>query len=314
MRRSSYKQIIDWKARRGDHPRPVMEFVAQIESLSADAGSVGDVSSQFVEFVPIRLVTILEVFLRDVISELIDGGEAYFERGERLAKGAKIDLTFAAHVDRRELTIGDFVAHAVSVNGADGVVSVLDTLLENFVPKLRKAHPRWSEDRATWPLPPIINDYDRMMASLARLYEVRNVLTHELPSSPIFKPAEVVLLAASAREFIEATDWLVVEALHGDVPRTQASMSANAGDVLREEEAKLAALLSEVTGLDGIDHEALHDLQAAWATWANAQANLVASQFEGGTIYPMIWASEKAELTRERVDQLTRLKIEWMGY
>lgn len=311
MRRSSYQQIIDWNERRADNPRLGRELIYQIDALCVNAGPVAGLTSPFIEFIPIRLVTILEVFLRGVISELVDGGEAYFVRGERLAKGAKIDLAFAAHVDRRELTIGDFVAHAVSLNGIDAVVSVLDTLLDGYAAKLKRAHPRWSEESAEWPLPPIVNDYDAMMASLARLYEVRHVLTHELPSSPVFDPTEALPLAASARAFIEATDWVVVEALHGAVPRTQMAMNASAGDRLREEEAKLMAALGEVGLLGGIDQNALNALQSAWTAWADAQANLVASQVEGGSMYSMIWASEKALLTRERVDQLIRLKRDW---
>lgn len=72
-----------------------------------------------------------------------------------------------------------------------------------------------------------------MMASFSRLFEVRHVLAHELPSSPVFDPAEASELTAAARVFIEATDWVIVEALHDAVPRTQTSMSISAGDRMR---------------------------------------------------------------------------------
>jgi len=129
MTRPYYHQIIDWNERRGDHRRLGFELAHQIDALRADATPVAELSRTFVEFIPIRLVTTMEVFLRGVITELINGREEYFERGEKLAKGAKIDLAFAAHVNRRELTIGDFVAHAVSLNSVDSVFSVLNTLL-----------------------------------------------------------------------------------------------------------------------------------------------------------------------------------------
>lgn len=290
-----------------------MELVAQIDALHADVDPVAALASPFVEFLPIRLVTTLEVFLRGVIAELINGGQQYFERGERLAKGAKIDLIFAAHIDRRELTIGDFVAHAVSLNSIEAAVGSLDTLLDGFAMKLRVAHPRWSEEKGDWPLPPIVEDYDVMMGSLSRLFEVRHVLTHELPSSPVFDPAEASELTAAVRVFIEATDWVVVEALHDAVPRTQTSMSISAGDRLRGEEARLTEVLKEVTSLDDIDRDALQSLQTAWGKWADDQANLVAAQVEGGSMYPMVWASEKEALTRERIDQLIRLKTKWMA-
>ena len=312
MRRTPYQQIIDWKQRRGEHPRLGMELVAQIDALHADVNPISAFASPFVEFVPIRLVTTLEVFVRGVIAELVNGGQQYFERGERLAKGSKIDLTFAAHVDRRELTIGDFVAHAVSLNSIEAVVSSLDTLLDDFAMKMRLAHPRWLEEQADWPLLPIVEDYDVMMASLSRLFEVRHVLTHELPSSPVFDPAEASQLMVAARAFIEATDWVVVEALHDAIPRTQLSMNISAGDRLRGDEARLTEVLKEVASLEGIDRDALRALQTAWEKWSDEQANLVAAQVEGGSMYTMVWASEKDALTRERIDQLVRLKTDWM--
>lgn len=289
-----------------------MELVAQIDALHADVNPISAFASPFVEFVPIRLVTTLEVFVRGVIAELVNGAQQYFERGERLAKGSKIDLTFAAHVDRRELTIGDFVAHAVSLNSIEAVVSSLDTLLDDFAMKMRQAHPRWLEEQADWPLPPIVEDYDVMMASLSRLFEVRHVLTHELPSSPVFDPAEASQLMAAARAFIEATDWVVVEALHDAIPRTQHSMNISADDHLRGDEVRLTEVLNEVASLEGIDRDALRALQTAWEKWSDEQASLVAAQVEGGSMYTMVWASEKAVLTRERIDQLVRLKTDWM--
>ncbi|WP_282078896.1 hypothetical protein [Epibacterium ulvae] len=76
-----------------------------------------------------------------------------------------------------------------------------------FPAKLKVIHPRWTEEEADWPLTPIINEYDLVISSLARLYEVRHVLTHELPSSPFLDPVEVPTLAAAAKSFITATDW-----------------------------------------------------------------------------------------------------------
>lgn len=312
MRRSSYHHIIDWIERRGDNPRLSMELIGQIDALCMDASFAAELSSRFFEFIPIRLVTTLEVFVRGVVSELVNSREEYFERGEKLVKGAKIDLAFAAHVNRRELTIGDFVAHAVSLNSVDAVLSVLDALLGDFTAKLKVAHPRWAEDTNEWPQPPIIGDYDAMVASLARLYEVRHILAHELPQTPVLDPNEVQHLTAAAKVFITATDWVVVEALHGALPRTQAEMNASANNHLDQEEIKLLETLGEVAALKDIDTNALQTLQEGWTKWANAQATLVASQVEGGSMYPMIWASEKAALARERRDQLARLKSEWM--
>ena len=132
--------------------------MAQIDALRAEVDTITGIAPLHLQFVPIRLVTVLEVFLREVIAELVDGDEAVFERVDQLVKGARTNLAFAAHVDRRELTIGDFVAHTVSLNGVDGIVKVMDMLIGGFAGRLQTAHPRWSEEAEEWPLPPIVTD------------------------------------------------------------------------------------------------------------------------------------------------------------
>ena len=312
MRHPSYQQIIDWNARRGEHRRLGMELVAQIDALRAEVDAITGLAPLHLQFVPIRLVTILEVFLREVIAELVDGDEVIFGRAEKLVKSAKIDLAFAAHVDRRELTIGDFVAHSVSLNGVDGIMNIMDTLIGRFAGRLKTAHSRWSEEAEKWPLPPIVADYDATMAALGRLFEVRHVLTHELPSEVVFHPKELPAFIEAARTFVEATDWSVVEILHGSVPQTQIAMNMVAGYDLRSQEEELEVILKKVAALPGLDGDALRELQTAWTEFANRHADLVASQVEGGSMYPLLWAGEKAALVRDRITQLKGIVDGWM--
>ena len=310
MRRPTYQQILDWNARRGGHRRLGIELIGQIDALQADA--IARHAPVHLQFVPIRLVTILEVFLREVIAELVDGDEVIFERAEKLVRGTKIDLAFAAYVDGHELTIGDFVAHAVSLNGTAGIMSVMDTLIEGFARRLRVVHSRWSEDAERYPLPPIVADLDATMAALTRLFEVRHVLTHEIPSENVLDPSELAGFFDAAQTFVEATDWLVVEVLRGTVPRTQIAMNMHAGNDLRGEEERLETIVSQVAALQGIDGEALREMQTVWTEFADRHAGLVASQVEGGSMYPLLWAGEKAALVRERITQLERIAKGWM--
>lgn len=311
MLKSKHQQIIDRNSRHGNQRRLGLELVNEINAFMAEHTSILDASPRFSEFIPIRLVTVLEVFLRGIIAELIDEKDIYFERAEKLLKGTKLDLTFAAHINRRELTIGDFVSHTVSLNSIESVISALDVLLVDFPLKLKTSHPRWSEEADEWPLPPIMDNYNRVIESLNRLYEVRHILTHELPSSSPLDPKELPKLVTATKSFITATDWIVVEALHGAISKTQSAMNLGAYDELQDTEIQLNSAVKEAAFLEGIDPDAFHALQALWEDWADAQANLVASKVEGGSMYPVVWASEKAALTRERCDQVMRLIREW---
>ena len=311
MRRPTYQQIIDWKRRRGDVPRLGTELVSQIDQLEETSAALEQVGPVFIEFVPMRLVTILEVYVREAIRELVDEGEPYFGRAEKLTKGATVDLAFAAHVDREELSIGDFVAHAVPLNSLENIVAAIGALVENFPRALAQSHPRWTEEQECWPLPPIIDDVNAMMGSLRELFEVQHILTHELPELSFLVGSNIPRYATACRLFIEACDWVVVALRHGSVPRTQTQRNVRAGNDLQDAEAKLAAKINEVRRLPGINSAMVDDVQGAWLIFAAKAAGLEASVVEGGSMYPMTWASAKAALTADRIDQCDRLIRHW---
>lgn len=313
MRRSSYDRIIEWNTRHGGDRRHSMNVNFQILKLNETIKSSEKIDPLYLDLVPIKLVTCLEVYLRGIIAELVDGNTSCFEREEKLVKSAKIDLTFAAHVNREELTIGDFVAHTVSLGNLDSVISVLDALLDGFHSKIKISHTRWIEEKDEWPLPPIIGNIDGLMATLARVYEVRNILAHELPAESVFSPSELPGYVETVRSFIEAIDWIVIEVLHGSLPRTQIAMNISAGESLQEQNELLARKVDEVEAYVGLEKGGLKRIQKVWEEFSDLQADLVASQVEGGTMHSMLWAGEKNLLVRDRIDQLDRIKKEWMN-
>ena len=258
-----------------------------------------------------RITTCVEVYVREITQELIDNGVDYREVAEKLAKNTKLDIAFAASLWDRKLSIGDFVAHSVSINGIDAVISVLSPLINDFAPKLQEAHALWTEDAKTWPLDPIIEDYNGTIAALAKMFEARHILTHELPAVPPIEKTDIGKFCTAARDFIDACDWVVVKELHGSVPRTQAGMNLIAHDELDEALSDLKKTLALTSKLSGINAKTMGECNAKWEEFANLQASVVASQFEGGTMYPMVWASEKKELVQDRVEQLKLMIDDW---
>ena len=259
---------------------------------------------EFVDFIPIRLVTIIEVFVREVVREIVDHGQPYVDRAEKLAKGAKIDFAFASNLQGQKLSIGDLVAHAISVNNLSQIIAYFDGLIPDFAKKLRLSHSRWSEDIESWPLPAIIGDYNKTIATLARLFEVRHILTHELPRQNPYEPNEIDNFLVAGREFLDATDWLVVETLKGHVPRTQMTMNVQAGETMGEMLAEMDALLDAIGQKNEVDGDLLRQSQDAWSAYAEKEANLHASLVLGGSMYPMVWASAKAEVVKHRIEVL----------
>lgn len=81
-------------------------------------------------------------------------------------------------------------------------------------------------------------------------------------------------------------------------------MNMAAGDELDLVAREMEQLLVSIRDRGEIDGEKLAASQAAWEAYADSEAQLHASLVEGGSMYPLIWATSKAEVTRERVNRL----------
>src|SRR5258708_34542442 len=67
------------------------------------------------DFYVITAVTLLEVFTRANIAELIDHGMEYTKRAIELSKNLKMDFALVQSIQGRVITLGDIVAQSVSV-------------------------------------------------------------------------------------------------------------------------------------------------------------------------------------------------------
>lgn len=303
MPTSVVDQIIEWKSRRG-HPRLGLELTHEIERLRREWTAGKKSAEAFSDFIPMRIATIIEVFIREIVRELVDSGSPYVERAEKLAKGARIDFLFAMNLHGQKLSIGDLVAHSLSVSSMDQIISTFEELIPDFKKGLAKSHERWTDDTAEWPLAPIVKDFGTMAAHMTQVLKVRHILTHEIPSSKPYRMDELDGFLDAAWEFMSATDWLVVERLKGSVPRTQLAMNLSASEMLDEDMKRLEEIYRKVTKKGDVERSALRDNQTKWQAYAESEATLHASLVKGGSMHPMIWASTKSNVVKQRIRDL----------
>src|SRR6516165_7732122 len=64
------------------------------------------------ELVPARIVTVLEVFFRDWVEQLVDHGPPYLERAATLRLDLKFDFALASNLRGGTITLGQLVAHS----------------------------------------------------------------------------------------------------------------------------------------------------------------------------------------------------------
>jgi hypothetical protein len=256
------------------------------------------------DFVPIRLATIMEVYVRETVRKLIDSDPKYMDRSEPLTKNIKLDFILLKSLQGRRVSLGDIIAHSLPISSLAHILSIYGTLLPSFKEKLPESRERWTEDRDLSSSPPILNDVDRVLSIIERIFEVRHIVTHEMPSQPPYAIDEIPEFLTSTRDFLSATDWILIGEAKGDVPRTQMAMNMSASEGLNLVMQQMEEVAAEVQTLGDVDSEAFEASQKAWETYADAEAALHAAPVQGGSMYPMVLASQKALITRARIEAL----------
>jgi uncharacterized protein YecT (DUF1311 family) len=301
-KRSTIEQIIEWKQRRGRSTfgAQLLWKVDDLFRVWSEEGKKGG----FADFIPIRLATIMEVYVRETVRELIDSNSKYMDRSEPLTKNIKLDFPLLKSLQGKRVSLGDIVAHSLPVSSLTHILSIYETLFLDFKAKLTESRERWIEDRNLSSSPPILDDANRVLSIVGRIFEVRHIVTHEMPNQSPYAIAEIPEFLTSTRDFLSATDWLLVGETKGDVPRTQMAMNMSAGEDLNLAMQEMTEVVTDVRTRGEVDNQALEASQKAWETYADAEADLHAALVQGGSMYPMVWASQKALITRARIEAL----------
>ncbi len=221
--RSTIDQIIEWKQRRG-RSKIGAELLWKVDDLFREWSHEGQ-TEHFADFVPIRLATIMEVYVRETVRELIDSDPKYLDRSEPLTKNIKFDFIMLKSLQGRRVSLGDIIAHSLPISNLAHILSIYGTLFSSFKEQLPDSRERWIEDRDLASSPPILNDVERVLSIIERIFKVRHVVTHEMPSQRPYAIEEISEFLTSTRDFLSATDWILIGEAKGDVPRSQMAMN-----------------------------------------------------------------------------------------
>lgn len=280
------------------------------------------------DFYIIRAVTLLEVFTRANIAELIDHGTDYANRAIDLSKSLKMDFTLMQSIQGRVITLGDIVAHSVAVNTFAQILGYFETLLgKPLRPLLASAVDRWATEIKKEPAAAIISDFDVLARSLTKMFEMRNILCHETPTKSVYALSDIDEFLGHSIQFTKSLEEVLTFEMFGLVPLTQTDMNIAAGEDLRKKEEELTQLLSEIRAiLKDLDDRisdvpasaaecdwtsSLNDAEEKWLSYRIAQCDFVTHLNRGGTIRPLLWASEATRLTEIRIAELRNwLEIE----
>jgi uncharacterized protein YecT (DUF1311 family) len=239
---------------------------------------------------------------------LIDAGSPYVENAVNLCKNVKFDLDLVRAIESRVITLGDLVAHTVSVNNLDQIISHYEVLLGRPVlPILESTIDRWAVEVEGNDAAPIIRDVQEVCRQLAALFVTRHISVHEVAARPALNVQDVEGYLKATDDFIAATEWALQDLLYGKTPLTQGAMTAEAWSKFRAADTDLELLLGELRvriGSDQVRLNLLEESQRAWLAFRDTQAELFADNARGGTLAAQLAGMERESLTRERIKSL----------
>lgn len=267
--------------------------------------------AELIRYFPVAIVACAEGYFRLAIKDLVDAGEPFLGNAEKISGQLKIDFALLRAIHGRQLTVGELVAHAVSLSRLEHVDGTLSAILgEGFLGRLRTTVDRWETEVRGKPSAPILSNPDAIYRDVARTFELRHIICHEIASAHQIDREEVERCFLSFVLFLRASDEAISEVLHPDAPLTQSDMNVSAGRSLAEAETKFQELLNELgNSLADSQKERLNALHAEWLQHADRLAELEADSIvEGGTMWPTVYAGSKQSLNEQRIKELAQWK------
>jgi hypothetical protein len=236
-------------------------------------------------------------------------------RGEFLVRGLKLlnergikDVTDAlVAIQQDRLTIGNLVSHTISTGTVEGLIGALTQVYgDQFKEDLGNRFDRVEVELDGKPKKPIIDDMDRTITVLKRIFEVRHIIIHEAPFEPPYKENELSGYFTATRQFLLALKWTIDTKLGGNFPLKQGDMNDAAAEGFRKAEEALTPALETASTRDDFDE--ISKSQKLWEAYAEQEANMLAGYLsEGaGTAAPMDYYGIKSALTHQRLQYLLR--------
>jgi hypothetical protein len=161
---------------------------------------------ELTRYFPVALVACIEGYFRLAIKELVDAGEPYLTNAERPASSMKLDFMVVRAIHGKAVTVGELVAHSVPLSRLDHIESSMSSLLgTSFLDRMRTITDRWDHEVLGAPAKLILADPDSVFAAVAKTFELRHIICHEIASAHEIQYPEVAHCFESCVSFLRGS-------------------------------------------------------------------------------------------------------------
>jgi uncharacterized protein YecT (DUF1311 family) len=237
---------------------------------------------------------------------VIDHGDPFRANAKRLFRQIKIDFDLLSALLDKRVTVGDVVVNSVGWHDLDEIQSRMSTLLgSDFFDNLGKAEDRFEIEGGRAPKKSIIDSLPTVLADIADAMSLRHKLCHDVAFGTQVTAEDAERFLKSGIQFTHATQWLISETLVPGAPLTQTDMNIAAGKSAQAARETLDVEIARLEGhLEDPAKEKLVKCQKAWEQYRDEFSTFEADAYAGGTIRPLIYATEVERVTRQRIEQI----------
>lgn len=277
--------------------------LAQLDRSLRGIGPTSD--PELFRHFPVAAVAALESHFKVTVAAIINTGSPYLERGLTLAKDrlkSAVDVVPLLH--RKEVTVGEVVAHVIPFNSVSSLETAYSALLGTEIKRLvAEAQDPYRMRNGN------VSGADLLVASVAELwrglalaFEKRHILAHEAATKfeILFDEAKDAIDSCAA--FVKALDAVMWSTVWKDLPLTQYEMNIEAWSSCNAERRALAAEIRVglVVATQNGERARFRELHIEWKKFNKRWLDWEDEPFAMGSIRPMITAISQERALRAR--------------
>ena len=283
------------------------------DAFNESLNNNGFYDKELLKYIPIATVACFEAFFRSVTEELIDFGKPYNENviNFNQSKNIKFDFDIINAIQTKRVTIGEFISHVLPFNNFDDINTNLSILTgTKFLDSIKifKKVSIFDFDNNTSKT--FIKNSDQIIKDIKRTFELRHIFCHEFATNVKIDKDEILRCLKNSEIFLNQTDYFIWDLINPNAPNTQAEMNFQASEKLKKVEIELSEQISlikesiNVNPAESFDPALFNKTIKAWGKYRKVKAEVDASYYSYGSIYPLIYTNSLITTTKEKIESL----------
>lgn len=246
---------------------------------------------KLLEYIPIKIVSCFEAFFRWVYKDLMDNPQNRKRfKDIKSLKNINFDFDVLAAFQDNEISLGDYLSYLIPCSKLEDINDTISILLNiDFIKEIKK-----NDSSAS------------LLNSINEIFRLRHAFCHEIPLVDKLDVNKMNQYIDDACKFLESSDNIVREIENPNSPITTLEMIRDSDEKFKILEKKLDDLIQKIRTLDIEGYFISNDLDFIdkWKEYRELRAKSEAKNYEGGTIYSVVYLGSLQSTTSAFIKEL----------